>query len=160
MIIRHLLSWLSRVHGALVGQLHLAAIGSRVPQILVTKHQRIFRAGHRILACIAAVSFSLMFLAQPIKSDSLSKPVAQTADSQSLLCRVGTNLVPNSVTPPIAAFDLRALRVGWYTDYSASDLPARPNGIEYTPMIHLTQTGPNDYSATPSGALLESVITD
>jgi len=99
-----------------------------------------------------------MFLAQPIKSDSLSKPVAQTADSQSLLCRVGTNLVPNSVTPPIAAFDLRALRVGWYTDYSASDLPARPNGIEYTPMIHLTQTGPNDYSATPSGALLESVI--
>ena len=158
MTIRHLLSWLSQVHGTPVGQLSLAAIGSRIHQILAPKHQRIFRAGHRIPACIAAVSFSLIFLAQPINSDSLSKPVVQTAASQSLLCRVGTNLVPNSVTPPIAAFDLRTLRVGWYTDYGASNVPARPNGIEYTPMIHLMQTGPNDYSATPSGALLESVI--
>jgi hypothetical protein len=158
MVIRHLLSWISRVHGTPVGLRHLATIGSRIHPILVTKQQRIFRTRHRISACIAAISFSLMFLAQPIKSDSLRKPVSQTADSQSLLCRVGTNLVPNPVTPPIAAFDLRALRIGWYTDYGASDLPAHPSGIEYMPMIHLTQTGPNDYSATPSGALLESVI--
>ncbi len=158
MAILHLLACMGRVHCARARQLCLAPIGSNVHHTLVTKNWRRLRFGYWILASTAAVYLHLLFLVQPIKSASPSEPPPRPADSQSLLCRFGTNLIPNHITPPIAGLDLMALRVGWYIDYSASNLPVRPNGIEYTPMIHLTQTGPNSYSTTPSSAMLESAI--
>jgi hypothetical protein len=53
---------------------------------------------------------------------------------------------------------LAPLRVGWYIDYHAHAMPARPNGVEHAPVIRLTQIGADNYVSSPSGALLQQAI--
>lgn len=79
-------------------------------------------------------------------------PEVQEA-SPAPLCRFGVN-APQSIAP----YDVSPLRVGWYLTYGASATPARPGGIEYQPLITLKQTGPDSYTAAPSGAALDAVI--
>jgi hypothetical protein len=72
------------------------------------------------------------------------------------LCRLGVNALHGD-TNTFEEVDLTPLRVGWYIDYRASATPARPNGIEYAPVIRLTQIG-NGYFAWPNGAQLQQAI--
>lgn len=84
-------------------------------------------------------------------------PVAQAQAAEAPLCRLGVNsALPNGQA--ITAVDTAALRLGWYIDYRALETPARPNGIEYTPVIGLSQTGPNGYASRPSGDALLAVV--
>lgn len=76
-----------------------------------------------------------------------------TTDEPPPLCRFGVN-APRSIAP----YDVAPLRVGWYLTYGASAAPARPGGIEYHPLITLQQTGPESYTASPSGAGLDAAI--
>lgn len=81
--------------------------------------------------------------------------VAQAVEAP--LCRLGINsALPNGQA--ITAVDTAALRLGWYIDYRALETPARPNGIEYAPVIQLQQIGPNSYWSGPYGDDLLAVV--
>lgn len=72
------------------------------------------------------------------------------------LCRVGVNLATEGV--PISNIAVDPLRLSWYIDYTATISPTRPNGMEYTPVIRLRQTGPNSYATVQSTAQLQAAI--
>lgn len=89
------------------------------------------------------------------KAADVAKPTEPNA--QTPLCRFGVN-DPAQSNAPITSFDTAALRIGWYIDYQASPAPLRPNGIKYTPLIRLQQTGSDSYAYSPSGATLQQAI--
>jgi hypothetical protein len=83
-----------------------------------------------------------------------------TPVDEPLFCRFGTNFAPSE---PITNYDINALRTGWYIDYLAEPAPLRPGGVEYAPMIHLSQrqiagTDVYTYSYSPAGNRLRRVI--
>ncbi len=59
---------------------------------------------------------------------------SSAAESTAPLCRFGVN-------GDVAGFDMAPFRASWYVDYGARINPARPNGIEYMPIIRLRQQG-------------------
>ena len=83
--------------------------------------------------------------------------LASTAAAAAPLCRFGVNMAaPQGGV--ITDFDTAALRIGWYIDYQAATNAARPNGVEYAPVIHLQQVGTNGYSYSPAGTALTAAI--
>jgi len=70
-----------------------------------------------------------------------------------LLCRFGVG-----ASRDIDQYDVVPLRIGWYVDWGATQDPAHPGGMEYVPIVRLKQTGPDEYSYTPSGEALETVV--
>ncbi|HEX6383861.1 MAG TPA: CARDB domain-containing protein [Anaerolineae bacterium] len=85
---------------------------------------------------------------------TLFMPIAGEG-SPPLLCRFGVNVLQD-----LTGLNLAPLRIGWYVDYDAQASPLVPKGIEYTPVIRLTQTGANasDYTYSPGGAQLQTAI--
>jgi len=72
------------------------------------------------------------------------------------LCRFGVN-----ATGALAPLPLKDLRVGWYVNYRASSSPERPGGIEYLPIIRLTQTGTDSYSYLPQETeLIQAIVAN
>ena len=70
------------------------------------------------------------------------------------LCRFGINDTDTGL-----AFDAGALRIGWYVNYHASPSASVRNGAVFSPIIRLTQTGPNSYDYQPKGTALDSAIS-
>lgn len=105
-----------------------------------------------LLSVLAAILAPQPLLAQEAES-------AAVADVEQFppLCRLGVNAL-HGESNAFGDVDLAPLRVGWYIDYRAYATPARPNGIEYAPVIRLTQIGTNGYSSWPSGAQLQQAI--
>lgn len=89
---------------------------------------------------------------------------AEESAQNAPLCRFGVNAA-HSGDEKISDFDIASLRVGWYIDYRATANPLRPNGINYSPMIRLTQinpissTGVLTYTYSPSGQALLNAIS-
>jgi hypothetical protein len=69
------------------------------------------------------------------------------------LCRFGIG-APRDV----ARYPVNQLRIGWYTNWGATQQPVRPGGIEYLQMIRLSQSGHDAYSAIPQGDDLLAII--
>lgn len=69
------------------------------------------------------------------------------------LCRFGVGAGAD-----IGNYAVNSLRVGWYVDWTATANPARPGGITYIPTIRLSQTGPDSYTYSPSGAALSATV--
>jgi len=74
------------------------------------------------------------------------------------VCRLGANVNSTYGEPPINGFDTAPLRLGWYIDYSARAYPSRPQGMNYTPVIRLKQTGSDSYYSIPEGQMLEDSV--
>ncbi len=74
------------------------------------------------------------------------------------LCRFGVNVNRAHDEPGIEAFDTAALRLGWYIDYRAQTDPIRPQGMNYAPVIRLSQVGDEGYTTNPSGQALDDAI--
>jgi hypothetical protein len=80
------------------------------------------------------------------QADAAQTPAASTpqlfvpvvANQSAALCRFGVNLSIRNIDP-------LPLRVGWYVDYGATPNAVEPGAVEYFPMIHLLQSGPDDY---------------
>ena len=73
-------------------------------------------------------------------------------------CRFGVNVIQNP-----ANVSIEKLRLGWYLNYNTNSSPVLANSAAYTPVIRLSQTGPNaeDFSYTPSGtALLDAIAAN
>lgn len=69
------------------------------------------------------------------------------------LCRFGLGAGTD-----IGSYAVNDLRIGWYIDWTATCLPARPGGITYVPIIRLRQTGPDSYSYFPAGNTLSATV--
>lgn len=69
------------------------------------------------------------------------------------LCRFGVGAGAD-----IGNYAVNSLRIGWYVDWTATANPARPGGITYIPTIRLSQTGPDSYTYSPSGAALSATV--
>jgi len=73
------------------------------------------------------------------------------------LCRFG---VGGGQT--IGLYDVNSLRLGWYLDWTATLSPASPGGIDYMPMVRLSQTGPysSSYSHEPDTARILAIAEE
>jgi hypothetical protein len=111
-----------------------------------------------LLVGLIAAFFLMLLMAGLVQAQSVSGSQATSA-IEPPLCRLGINSTLRN-SAPITQVDTPLLRLSWYLNYNASARPARPNGIEYAPMIRIKQTGANSYRATPSGAALQSVIAN
>jgi hypothetical protein len=78
------------------------------------------------------------------------------AVSQSILplCRFGVGGPSDISTYPV-----QDLRLSWYLDWNASSTSVPPAGMEYMPMVHISQTDLNNYTYTPDQAKLEAMAT-
>ncbi|MGE5603343.1 MAG: hypothetical protein ACM30E_09845, partial [Nitrososphaerales archaeon] len=65
------------------------------------------------------------------------------------LCRFGVG-----ASQAIGSYPIGNMRFGWYADWGATLEPYRSPGMAYLPMVRFKMTGPNTYSATPTGQQL------
>lgn len=107
------------------------------------------RVAVTVLTPLCAIVTALLFAL-----DDARTALAFAPSDAGLSCRFGIN----APWTPITEFDTRPLRLGWYIDYGAAAEPARPDGIEYVSIIHLRQTGPNSYTASPNGTTLQNRV--
>ena len=70
------------------------------------------------------------------------------------LCRFGVG-APHD----ISAYPVQDLRLGWYLDWNANFNSAPPTGMEYTPMVHVSQTDLDMYIYEPNQVELEALAT-
>lgn len=112
---------------------------------------------HQRRISIAIFSALSLFLALG-GSAALAQDAGETADAGPPLCRFGVNVNQAHDEPGIEAFDTATLRLGWYIDYRAQTAPARPQGMDYAPVIRLSQVGADGYETAPSGQALDDAI--
>jgi len=115
-----------------------------------------------VIVCVMALGMiASVFLSQIDAAAAVGSDPVQLEDSYSFvflpllfndyvplserLCRFGVG-----GSQSIGSYDVNALRLGWYLDWSATLAPASPGGIGFMPMIRLSQTGPDSYSYAPS----------
>lgn len=78
------------------------------------------------------------------------------ATNQSVaLCRFGVG-----GTSDMTAYPVQDLRLGWYVDWRVTTNPAPPEGVEYLPMVRLSQTGLDTYSYVPDRVTLETMAAN
>lgn len=75
--------------------------------------------------------------------------IGNAQSSQLPLCRFGVG-APQDISP----FPVQDLRLSWYLDWVANTNSTPPTGMEYMPMVHITQTGLDTYTYTPNEAEL------
>jgi hypothetical protein len=84
---------------------------------------------------------------------------ATQQDTEIALCRFGVGATDN-----ISNYDIAPLHMGWYVNWTASSSPQQPNGMQYVPMIRLTQvklsTSTYTYTYSPSGTQLQLAIAN
>lgn len=89
-----------------------------------------------------------------VASIALDTTRAAAQDSGDLYCRLGVNVFHQRP----AAFDLPALRAGWYVDGWAWSTAARPNGIEYVLTVQVEPDGAGSYEFRPEEASLSTAL--
>jgi hypothetical protein len=106
-----------------------------------------------ILTAVALTFTLLTILILGLASNPIIS-AANTTDAETLLCRFGVNAVESQTTP-----SLPDLGAGWYMNFTAQSNPARPEGIEYVPVIRFqpSATAPG-YTYNPNGAALQQTI--
>jgi|GEM_PF-1915175 len=65
---------------------------------------------------------------------------------------VGLNYVYGSITD----YDIAALHVGWYSNWSIMENPPRPNGVEYVQLIHTRDFSANTYDWNLLGRVIDN----
>lgn len=108
------------------------------------------------LASLAVGLVAAIFLATRPAAAQPS-PVAAAADSAAPLCRYGVNVI-NGQT--FINHNVAPLRLGWYLNYMANPNANQPPGMEFVPVIRLSQTSETGFSYTPNGAALKNAITN
>ena len=114
----------------------------------------------RIAATSAIWLVSLILLLQISSAQAAPAATVQAPQSQSrlLLPSIASSGIPADEklcrlgvggTSAIAAYPIRALRLGWYLDWTTTPNPARPDDIAYHPMIRLAQVGLDAYTSEP-----------
>ena len=95
----------------------------------------------RLVWFLVASVVTVWWAAQPtpVLAQTQLNYVPLILGEQGNLCRFGVN-------GAIRDYPVRDLRLSWYIDYQATRTPTKPRGIDYFPMIRLTQTGPNSYA--------------
>lgn len=58
----------------------------------------------------------------------------------------------------LAGYKVNQLRIGWYLNWTATPNVARPGGIDYMPMVRLSQTGLSSYNYYPAQATILSEV--
>lgn len=106
------------------------------------------KAVHRCLIALCVASGAmLLFAASALAQTTVSQsPAALTpqlfvpvvTNESPALCRFGVNGTIREINP-------LPLRIGWYVDYIATPNAVEPGAVEYFPMIHLAQNGPDSY---------------
>lgn len=124
---------------------------------------------------IASLLFLMMaMLVSLLKMPVLSASGSVSAQSEGYSSLIHLPLVLNGYLLPsqrlcrfgvggqqsIGLYNVNALRLGWYIDWTATLYPASPGGIGYMPMVRLSQTGPNSYAYTPSEARLLQIAAN
>ncbi|MEZ4657210.1 MAG: CARDB domain-containing protein [Caldilineaceae bacterium] len=92
-------------------------------------------------------------------------PQSVWADDPGPFCRFGVNIntIHAGAVSEISSYNTAPLGIGWYINYHADATPSHPNGIEYTPMVRLSQefdeaSNTYSYSYSPKGEALQAVI--
>lgn len=79
-----------------------------------------------------------------------------TATTQAApLCRFGVGGPGNTLSYPI-----QPLQLGWYVDWRVNSNASPPAGMDYLPMVRLSQTGPDSYSYAPDQSVLATLATN
>lgn len=81
--------------------------------------------------------------------------VLAAVEDDAPLCRFGVNVIDGQT---FNNHDVTPLRVGWYLNYLANKTTNQPAGVEFVPVIRLTQLNETDFSYSPSGPSLLSAI--
>lgn len=90
------------------------------------------------------------------KIPSQPAPAEETVNPDDILCRFGVNALEAGTVS-----SLPDLGAGWYMNFTAQSNPARPEGIEYMPVIRFDPApGAPGYTYSPSGATLQQTITN
>lgn len=102
-----------------------------------------------LLGSTAVLYASPQTHSQPMPTDGAQNP-------EDLLCRLGVNAVD---TQTIGS--LPDLGAGWYMNFTANANPARPEGMEYLPVIRFSPTSnAPGYTYSPHGAALQQTIAN
>ncbi|MBP6016255.1 MAG: hypothetical protein KA586_05995 [Candidatus Promineofilum sp.] len=81
--------------------------------------------------------------------------VKAAAQNNAPLCRYGVNVISGQT---FTDHDVSPLRIGWYLNYRSTANTDHPSGVEFVPVIRLSQTSETEYSYTPNGAALKNAI--
>lgn len=84
---------------------------------------------------------------EPAPNSMIDQPIA--------LCRFGVG-----GTSDLSPYSVEDLRLGWYVDWGVTTNVVPPSGVDYLPMVRLSQTGADTYSYSPSRATLEAMATN
>ncbi|MEZ4710400.1 MAG: hypothetical protein R3A44_24575 [Caldilineaceae bacterium] len=95
----------------------------------------------------------------------LCTPQSVWADEPAPLCRFGVNIntIHAGAVSEISSYNTAPLGIGWYINYHADATPSHPNGIEYAPMVRLSEeydeaSNTYSYAYSPKGEALQAVI--
>ena len=100
------------------------------------------------------IVWAIVGAAIAVASIALDTARAAAQDSGDLYCRLGVNVFHQRP----AAFDLPALRAGWYVDGWAWSTATRPNGIEYVLTVQVEPDGAGSYEFRPEEASLSTAL--
>ena len=135
-----------------------------------------------VRAALIGLVISAIALLQPstVNAESQKNALAKSAAENSWLrpfesieaqssediafCRFGVNLstLRTDALGKIETYDVSSLGIGWYINYQATHVPARPNNIDYAPMVRIfpSNSVSETYSYSPEGANLWIAITE
>lgn len=109
----------------------------------------------RAMRILGLTALTLMAIGTLRPAVAQTSPVAAAADAAAPLCRYGVNVISNQT---FIDHDTTPLRMGWYLNYSANRNANQPAGVEFVPVIRLTQTSETGFTYSPNGASLASAI--
>lgn len=95
------------------------------------------------------------FLAWRPASAGDAPPVIAAASTNAPLCRYGINVISGQT---FTNHDVAPLRVGWYLNYRSTENVDHPSGVEFVPVIRLSQTSETGFAYTPNGAALKDAV--
>jgi hypothetical protein len=124
-------------------------------------------------ACLVCLTILAFIVSGPNSVRGLDATgISVPAESESDVSRVFLPLTfENYVSPSgrlcrfgvggwnLGSYQVNTLRVGWYLDWGAAVTPVQPGGIDYMPMVRLTQTGLDSFSYSPPAPALLTAIT-
>lgn len=117
------------------------------------------------LAILVAITAVLLIVGTLIRS-TVAQPLARIVDPNPLsagsqIGRSASSNFPNcrfGVGGSVAGYDVASLNTGWYMDWAARAVPARPNNAEYIQMVKL-KSDLDGLSFVPSTTTLLSILT-
>lgn len=110
-----------------------------------------------LILCVFATAIvaATGFLSSRPAAAGNASPVMAAAQNNAPLCRYGINVISGQT---FTNHNVSPLRIGWYLNYRSTANTDHPSGVEFVPVIRLSQTSETDFSYTPNGTALTNAI--